>query len=49
MTGIRTSREPTVRFQEGVCVGSGMTEGNGPFQGSQECVVFLFGVGFSFS
>jgi hypothetical protein len=49
MTGIRTNREPTVRFQGGAWVGSGMTEGNGPFQGSPECVVFLFGVGFSFS
>jgi hypothetical protein len=42
MTGIRSNREPTVRFQGGACVGSGLREENGPFKGSQECVVFLF-------
>jgi hypothetical protein len=42
MTGIRTNREPTVTFQVGVCVGSRLREGYGPFQGSPQCVVFLF-------
>jgi hypothetical protein len=40
MTGIPTNRELTVRFQGGAWVGSGLREGNGPFQGSPECVVF---------
>jgi hypothetical protein len=47
MTRIRTNREPT--FQRGACLGSGLREENGPFQGSPVCVVFLFGAGFSFS
>jgi hypothetical protein len=42
VTRIRTSREPTVRIQGGAWVGSGLREGNGPFQGSLECVWSLF-------
>jgi hypothetical protein len=48
MTGMWTNREPTVSFQGGAWAGCGLREGNGPFQGSPECVVFLFGAGFSF-
>jgi hypothetical protein len=48
MTGMRTNREPTVKLQGGAWVGSGLREGNGPFKGSSECVVFLFGASFSF-
>jgi hypothetical protein len=39
------NREPTVMFQGGTWVASGLREGNGPFQGSLECTVFLFGAG----
>jgi hypothetical protein len=40
MTGIPPNRELTVRFHGAAWVGSGLREGNGPFQGSSECVVF---------
>jgi hypothetical protein len=46
--GIWSNREPTFRFQGGAWVGSGLREGNGPFEGSPKCVVFLFGAGFLF-
>jgi hypothetical protein len=39
------NREPTVMFQGGTWVDSGLREGSGPFQGSLECAVFLFGAG----
>jgi hypothetical protein len=45
MTGVRTNREPTVRFQGGAWVGSGLREGNDCFQGSRLWVVLLFGAG----
>jgi hypothetical protein len=36
MTGMRTNREPAVRFQGGAWVGSELREGNSPFRGSPE-------------
>jgi hypothetical protein len=44
-TRIRANREPTVRFQGGTSIGRGLGKGNGPFQGTPQCVVFWFAAG----